>query len=172
MADVLAIYPGTFDPVTQGHVDIIERGSRIFDRVTVAILRNPQKKPLFTAEERVEMIRATFPGNPYIVIDTFDGLLVDYARQQRATVIVRGLRVVSDFEYEFQMTLMNRQLADDIETVFMMPKEAYTYVSSHLVKEVVCLGGTVKRLVPPIVEERLRLKFSPSDEQKETARTS
>ena len=157
-ADTLAIYPGSFDPLTNGHVDIIHRGSGLFDRIVVAILLNVEKSPLFTVEERVEISREVFAPYPNVEVDTFDGLLVEYARRRRAGVIVRGLRAISDFEYEMQMALMNRHLNPDVETVFMMPAEPYTYVSSRLVKEVVALGGSVTKLVPSVVEQRLREK--------------
>lgn len=156
----LAIYPGSFDPITNGHVDIIERGTRHFDRVVVAVLVNEGKAPLFSAAERVQMIRDVFHGRPGLEVDTFGGLLVDYARDKRADVIVKGLRGVSDFEYESQMALMNRRLRGEIETLFMMPAEAYTYTSSRLIKEVARLGGDVTGLVPALVEERLRRKFA------------
>jgi len=155
---VLAVYPGSFDPITMGHVDIIQRGSRLFDRIVVAVLINADKSPLFTVGERVEIARDVFRDRTNVEVDTFDGLLVDYARRRDAKVIVRGLRAVSDFEYEMQMALMNRRLSPDVETVFMMPAEPYTYVSSRLVKEVVALGGSVKGIVPDIVERRLREK--------------
>jgi pantetheine-phosphate adenylyltransferase len=158
MNEVIAIYPGSFDPLTNGHVDIIQRGSRIFDRIVVAVLVNLEKAPLFSVSERVSIARDVFQQWPNVEVDTFDGLLVDYARGRQASVIVRGLRAVSDFEYEMQMALMNRRLNDDVETVFMMPAEPYTYVSSRLVKEVVALGGTVHGLVPDLVEQRLREK--------------
>jgi pantetheine-phosphate adenylyltransferase len=158
MNDVVAIYPGSFDPLTNGHVDIIHRGSRLFDRIVVAVLVNIEKAPLFTVPERVEIARESFQGWPNVEVDTFDGLLVDYARRKGASVIVRGLRAISDFEFEMQMALMNRRLNGDVETVFMMPAEPYTYVSSRLVKEVVALGGSVSGLVPEMVEERLRQK--------------
>ena len=157
-ADTLAIYPGSFDPLTNGHVDIIHRGARLFDRIVVAILLNVEKSPLFTVAERVEIAREVFADNPKVEVDTFDGLLVDYARRKHAGVIVRGLRAISDFEYEMQMALMNRNLNPNVETVFMMPAEPYTYVSSRLVKEVAALGGSVTNLVPRLVEERLREK--------------
>jgi pantetheine-phosphate adenylyltransferase len=158
MNEVIAIYPGSFDPLTNGHVDIIQRGSRIFDRIVVAVLVNLEKAPLFSVSERESIARDVFQQWPNVEVDTFDGLLVDYARGREASVIVRGLRAVSDFEYEMQMALMNRRLNDDVETVFMMPAEPYTYVSSRLVKEVVALGGTVHGLVPDLVEQRLREK--------------
>jgi pantetheine-phosphate adenylyltransferase len=151
----IAIYPGSFDPLTNGHVDIIARGARLFDRIIVAILVNPEKKPLFSPAERVEIAREVFASEPKVEVDTFNGLLVDYARRREAAVIVRGLRAVSDFEYEMQMALMNRHLSPELETVFMMPGEAYTYLSSRLVKEVFALGGSIAGLVPPCVEARL-----------------
>ena len=154
----VAIYPGSFDPLTNGHVDIITRGARLFDEIVVAVLLNPEKSPLFTFDERVDIAREVFASLPNVQVDVFEGLLVDYARRRRATAIVRGLRAISDFEYEMQMALMNRRLSGDIETVFMMPAEAYTYVSSRLVKEIHALGGNVSGLVPPVVEARLRDK--------------
>ena len=154
----LAVYPGSFDPLTNGHVDIIARGVRLFDRIVVAIAVNAEKAPLFTMEERVEIARAVFHDHPTVEVDTFDGLLVDYVARRRADVIVRGLRAVSDYEFEFQMALMNRRLNAKIETVFMMPAEQYTYVSSRLIKGVFRLGGDVTALVPPLVMERLKGK--------------
>jgi pantetheine-phosphate adenylyltransferase len=154
----MAVYPGSFDPLTNGHVDIIERGARLFDRIVVAVLVNIDKHPLFSADERVAIIRAAFRGHSNVEVDTFDGLLVDYARRKGASAIVRGLRAVSDFEYEFQMALMNRRLAPQLETVFMMPGEQYTYISSRLIKEVFMLGGPVDGMVPPLVEDELRKK--------------
>ncbi|MFQ5700411.1 MAG: pantetheine-phosphate adenylyltransferase [Acidobacteriota bacterium] len=151
----LAVYPGTFDPVTNGHLDIIERGSRLFDRVVVAILENLDKKPLFSVAERRELIRQAVGRFPNVSVQTFRGLLVDYVRDCGAHVIVRGLRALSDFEYEFQMALMNRRLDPDVETVFMMPSEAYSYLSSRLVKEVAFLGGDVSGLVPPVVAQAI-----------------
>lgn len=156
----VAVYPGSFDPLTNGHVDIILRGARLFDRIIVAILRNAEKHPLFTPEERVSMAREVFREHPNVDIEAFDGLLVDYAAERQASVIVRGLRAVSDFEFELQMALMNRRLGPDIETVFMMPAEQYTYVSSRLIKEVFALGGPIAGLVPEVVEQHLREKRS------------
>ena len=154
----LAVYPGSFDPLTNGHVDIISRGARLFDSIVVAVLVNIEKAPLFTADERVEIARAVFKGQPNVEVDTFDGLLVDYVERRGAQVIVRGLRAVSDFEFEFQMALMNQRLNQRIETVFMMPAEKYTYISSRLIKEVFSLGGEVRGLVPDTVETWLREK--------------
>jgi pantetheine-phosphate adenylyltransferase len=156
--ELVAVYPGSFDPLTNGHVDIILRGARLFDRIIVAILRNAEKHPLFSPEERVAMAREVFRENDHVDVDVFDGLLVDYASQRGASVIVRGLRAVSDFEFELQMALMNRRLGPDIETVFMMPAEQYTYVSSRLIKEVFALGGPIAGLVPEVVEAHLREK--------------
>ncbi len=151
----LAVFPGSFDPITNGHLDIVERGLRVFDRVRPAILINPEKKPLFSIDERVKLIQETYSHEPRVEVDTFSGLLVDYAVKVGATVILRGIRAISDFEFEFQMALMNRRLNPSIETVFMMPAESYSYVSSRLVKEVFQLGGRVSDLVPPVVERRL-----------------
>jgi pantetheine-phosphate adenylyltransferase len=154
----LAVYPGSFDPLTNGHVDIILRGARLFDRIVVAILVNAEKAPLFSMQERVEITREVFKDHRNVEVDTFGGLLVDYVEARKAQVIVRGLRAVSDFEFEFQMALMNRRLNSKIETVFMMPAEQYTYISSRLIKEVFALGGAVHGLVPDLVEQRLRQK--------------
>jgi pantetheine-phosphate adenylyltransferase len=156
----LAVYPGSFDPLTNGHVDIITRGARLFDRIIVAILVNAEKAPLFSMPERVEIARDVFKGLPNVEVDTFEGLLVDYVARRKAQVIVRGLRAVSDFEFEFQMALMNQRLNSTIETVFMMPAEKYTYTSSRLIKEIVTLGGRIEGLVPERVEERLRAKLA------------
>jgi len=158
MSTTLAVYPGTFDPLTNGHVDIISRGARLFDRIVVAILINAEKAPLFSMDERVEIAREVFKDQRNVEVDTFDGLLVDYVERRRAQVVVRGLRAVSDFEFEFQMALMNHRLNPTIDTVFMMPAEQYTYISSRLIKEVFALGGRVHGLVPEVVEERLRGK--------------
>ena len=154
----IAVFPGSFDPLTSGHVDIIERGRYIFDKVIVAVLINRDKTPLFSTDERVAMIREVFAHQVDVEVDTFDGLLVDYAERKGAHALIRGLRAVSDFEYEFQMALMNRRLNHHLETVFLMPAEQYTYTSSRLIKEVFMLGGEVRGLVPQVVEERLRQK--------------
>ncbi len=159
MSNRTAVYPGSFDPLTLGHVDIIERGSALFDKIVVAVLRNIEKSPVFTLEERIEMIQEAFKDRPNVEADSFSGLLVDYTKSKGASAIVRGVRAISDFEYEFQMALMNRRLAPSIETVFMMPAEEYSYVSSRLVKEVAELGGSVTGLVPPGVERRLKKRF-------------
>jgi pantetheine-phosphate adenylyltransferase len=159
---VTAVYPGTFDPITNGHLDIIRRGGRLFDSVYVAILENPEKAPLFPLEERMEILRAVAGGLPNVRIESFEGLLIDYARARGARAIVRGLRALSDFEYEFQMALMNQRLGPDIDTVFMMPSEAYSFVSSRLVKEVARLGGDVTSLVPPEVAARLGRRYAAS----------
>ena len=159
----LAVYPGSFDPITNGHVDIILRGARLFDRIVVAVLVNADKRPMFDAAERVAMIREVFRDEPAVEAESFDGLLVDYVRRRGAQVIVRGLRAVSDFEYEMQMALLNRHLHADVETVFMMPAEQYTYVSSRLIREVASLGGSVAGLVPPIVLARLAARRAAPD---------
>lgn len=157
--EVIAIYPGSFDPFTNGHLDLIERSTHLFDKLIVAILRNEEKRPLFTLEERQEMLREVLRGYPNVEVDSFDGLLVDFAARRNASVILRGIRAISDYEYELQMALMNRRLRPEIETVFLMAGEAYSFISSRLVKEVAALGGNVSGLVPPLVEERLRRKF-------------
>jgi pantetheine-phosphate adenylyltransferase len=156
----LAIFPGSFDPLTNGHVDIILRSAHLFERVIVAVLVNAEKAPLFSADERIAIIREVFREYPNVDVDTFDGLLVAYARSRRASAIIRGLRAVSDFEYEFQMALMNRHLEPTLETVFMMPAEQYTYLSSRLIKEVFQLGGDIRGLVPPAVERAMREKHA------------
>jgi pantetheine-phosphate adenylyltransferase len=160
-----AIYPGSFDPVTNGHLDIITRGCKLFDEIIIAILVNPEKKPFFSVGERREMLTEVLQridrGNCGLRVDSFEGLLVQYAVAQQAEAIVRGIRAISDYEYELQMALMNRRLEPSIETVFMMPAEAYSYVSSRLVKEVFLLGGALDGLVPPLVEERMKKKISP-----------
>lgn len=159
MQPVKAIYPGTFDPLTNGHLDLISRGAKIVSHLTVAILRNVGKgAPLFSIEERLEMIREATQGFDNVSVETFDGLLVDFARQQGAVAVLRGIRAISDYEYEFQMAMMNRKLAPELETIFMLPHEKYTYVSSRLIKGVVQLGGDVSGLVPELVMERLKAK--------------
>lgn len=154
-----AIYPGSFDPITNGHVSILRSGLKCFDRLVVAVLRNPKKQSLFTVEERVEMIREEFAGEQNIEVDSFDGLLVDYCRKKGTRVVLRGLRAVADFEYELQMANMNRHLDKDIETVFIMANDVYFYVSSNIVKEAATLGGEVSKLVPPSVASRLKTKL-------------
>ncbi|MFN7947807.1 MAG: pantetheine-phosphate adenylyltransferase [Blastocatellia bacterium] len=158
-----AIYPGTFDPVTNGHLDIIERACRLFDEVIVAILINPGKNPMFTLDERIAILNEVLNSRfPQVQVDTFDGLLVDYAARHQAHAVVRGIRAISDYEYELQMALMNRRLNPSVETVFMMSHEDYSYVSSRLIKEVFILGGSVDGLVPELVIERMRAKLGRS----------
>ncbi len=157
---VVAIYPGSFDPITNGHLDLIERGARLFDKLIVAILRNAGKEPLFSVEERVEMLREVVHNFPNVEIDSFDGLLVDYVARRKASVILRGIRAISDYEYELQMALMNNRLSPGTETVFLMSSEAYSFISSKLVKDVFELGGKVSSLVPPAVAARLAEKAS------------
>lgn len=156
----IAIYAGSFDPLTNGHVDIIRRGRRLFDRVIVAVATNIAKKALFDTEERIDIIKAEFADDPGVEVDTFEGLLVDYARRRGAEAILRGLRGVADFEYELQMANMNRKLAEDIETVFLMTEGAHFYVSSRLVKEVASLGGSVDGVVPERVAQLLKARFN------------
>jgi len=158
MSQIVAVYPGSFDPVTNGHLDLISRGAKIFDHLIVAVLQNREKAPLFSAVERVEMLREVTGQWASVEVDLFDGLLVEYVRRRRAHVILRGIRAVSDYEYELQMALMNRRLEPQVETVFMMPDARYSYLSSHLVREIAQLGGRIEGLVPPLVEERLRAK--------------
>ena len=157
-----AIYPGSFDPVTNGHLDIIQRGCKLFDEIIVAILVNPDKTPFFSVEERQEILAGVLKdieqGGCKVVVESFEGLLVQYAAERKANAIVRGIRAISDYEYELQMALMNRRLEPSLETVFMMPAEAYSYVSSRLVKEVFHLGGDIDGLVPRLVEQRMREK--------------
>lgn len=157
---VRAIYPGSFDPLTNGHLDLIERGSKIFDELIVAVLRNAEKDPLFTVIERQQMLEEMLKKYSNVHVDSFDGLLVDYALARNAKAVLRGIRAISDYEYELQMAWMNRKLQPQIETVFMMPAEAYSYLSSRLVKEIFRLGGSVKELVPELVEQKLREKFT------------
>jgi len=156
---VRAIYPGTFDPPTNGHVDLIQRGSKLFDHLTVAVLNNPGKDPLFTVEERVEMLKEATAGIGNVSVATFDGLMVEFARQQGASAVLRGIRAISDYEHEFQMALMNRRLAPEVETVFLQPAGRYSFVSSRMVKEVFSFGGDVSGLVPPNVLKRLRVRI-------------
>ncbi|MFY9747672.1 MAG: pantetheine-phosphate adenylyltransferase [Acidobacteriaceae bacterium] len=158
MNTVKAIYPGSFDPVTNGHLDLIARAANIFDHLVVAILRNSEKNPLFTVEERVAMLSEGIAEFDNVSVSTFDGLLVDFAREERAHAVVRGIRAISDYEYEFQMALMNRRLAPDVETIFLMPDAKYSFVSSRLVKQVFRLGGSVDGLVPKFVVERMKDK--------------
>ncbi len=160
---VIAIYPGSFDPITNGHLDLIQRGSRLFDKLIVSILRNDSKEPLFSVEERIEMLCEVVHVYPNVEVDSFDGLLVDYAAAQSATVLLRGIRAISDYEYELQMALMNRRLSPGIETVFLMANEAYSFISSRLVKEVFGLGGNISGLVPPSVEARLQRRLSKTE---------
>ena len=157
---VTAIYPGSFDPITNGHLDLIQRGSRLFDRLIVSILWNETKEPLFSVDERIEMLREVVHVYPNVEVDSFHGLLVDHASAHSATVLLRGIRAISDYEYELQMALMNRRLRPGIETVFMMAHEAYSFISSRLVKEVFSLGGPITGLVPPPVEVRLQRRLS------------
>jgi pantetheine-phosphate adenylyltransferase len=156
---VRAIYPGSFDPLTNGHLDLIERGSKIFDELIVSVLHNAEKDPLFTLPERLGMMEQMVKGYDNVRVETFEGLLVDYAMQKKAKAVLRGIRAISDYEYELQMAWMNRKLQPQLETVFMMPAEAYSYLSSRLVKEIFRLGGSVRGLVPELVEQRLREKF-------------
>jgi pantetheine-phosphate adenylyltransferase len=159
---VTALYPGTFDPPTNGHVDLITRGSKLFGHLTVAILNNPGKNPLFTVEERVEMLTEVTSSLDNVSVATFEGLMVEFARKQGATAVLRGIRAISDYEYEFQMALMNRRLAPEIETVFLQPAGRYSFVSSRMLKEVFSFGGDVTGLVPPNVLKRLRGRMSKS----------
>jgi pantetheine-phosphate adenylyltransferase len=159
---VIAIYPGSFDPPTNGHLDLIERGSKIFDELVVAILRNPEKDPLFSVSERLSMLESLTGRYSNVRVDTFDGLTVDYAVKVGASSVLRGIRALSDYEYELQMALMNRKLRPELETVFMMPAEKYSYLSSRLVREVAQLGGSIKGLVPELVEQNVKGKLDPA----------
>lgn len=155
----IAVYPGSFDPITNGHLDIVYRALEFVDELIIAILVNPEKQPLFTVKERIALMKEVIPVNARVKIDQFHGLLVDYAEKRNARIILRGLRAVTDFDYEYQMALMNRRLAPEIETVFLVPAEQYTYVSSRLVKEISYLGGAITGLVPDAVEKKMREKF-------------
>jgi pantetheine-phosphate adenylyltransferase len=159
---VTAIYPGSFDPPTNGHLDLVERGSKIFDELIVAVLRNSEKTPLFSVGERRRMLEDLTDGFKNVRVDVFDGLTVDYASRVKASAMLRGIRALSDYEYELQMALMNRKLRPELETVFMMPAEKYSYLSSRLVREVARLGGDISKLVPELVEQRLREKLDPA----------
>ena len=156
----IAIYPGSFDPITNGHLDLIQRGARLFDKLIVSILRHDAKEPLFSVEERMEMLSEVVDVFPNVEVDSFGGLLVDYAAKRSATALLRGIRAISDYEYELQMALMNRRLGPELETIFMMSNEAYSFISSRLVKEVFSLGGDITGLVPPSVETRLKRRLS------------
>jgi pantetheine-phosphate adenylyltransferase len=158
-----ALYPGTFDPPTNGHVDLIHRGAKLFDHLTIGVLLNPVKNPLFTVAERVDMLREATSSMSNVTVDTFDGLMVDYARKLKAGAVLRGIRAISDYEHEFQMALMNRRLAPEVETVFLQPAGRYSFVSSRMVKEVFSFGGDVTGLVPPNVLKRLRERINHSD---------
>ena len=162
MKKIIAIYPGSFDPPTNGHLDLIERGANIFDELVVAILRNPEKNPLFSVAERRLMLESMTAGFSNVRVETFDGLTVDYALSVKASAILRGIRAISDYEYELQMALMNRKMHPELETVFMMPAERYSYLSSRLVREVAQLGGSIQGLVPTMVEQRLKEKLDPA----------
>ncbi|MDD4202898.1 MAG: pantetheine-phosphate adenylyltransferase [Candidatus Omnitrophica bacterium] len=154
------IYPGTFDPITNGHIDIIERASRIYDKVIVSVAENDPKKPMFSVQERVDMVSKAVSNMDRVTVESFKGLLIDYVRSKKVRVVVRGLRMISDFEYEFQMALMNRKIAPDIETIFMMPKANYSYLSSKLIKEAAQLGADISVFVPSFVEKEIKRKMS------------
>ena len=155
----IAVYPGSYDPLTNGHIDIIERGLKIFDKIIVAVLKNPAKTYLFDLEERQQILKSVFSGEKRIIVDHFEGLLVDYLSRKKVNTVVRGLRAISDFEIEFQMALMNRKIEPRIETIFFVPSDSYSFLSSKLVKEIYQLGGEVSSMVPPIVDRKLKEKF-------------
>ena len=157
--EVAAVYAGTFDPVTYGHIDLVQRGRRVFDKLILAVAESGEKNPLFTLEERVEILKEAAKDMSGVEVDSFSGLLVDYMRSRGVRVVLRGLRAVSDFEYEFQIALTNRKLNEEVETIFMMPKEEYSYISSRILKEIVRLGGDVKDFVPPFVQKKLEKKL-------------
>lgn len=159
MKKKIAIYPGTFDPFTNGHLDLVERGLRIFDRVIVAVAPSLKKNPLFTVEERISLIEKSLKQYEGVSYEIFEGLLINYVKDKNGIAIIRGLRAVSDFEYELQMALMNRRLLSEIETVFMMPSEEYSYLTATIIKEIASMGGRVTGLVPPVVEKALKEKF-------------
>lgn len=159
MSEKIAVYPGSYDPLTNGHIDIIQRGLKIFDKIIVAALKNPSKTYLFSLEERMDMLMATFKKAPNIEVDYFEGLLVDYLKKIGVNTVVRGLRAISDFEIEFQMALMNRSIKPEIETIFLVPSICYSYVSSRLVKEIYQLGGGIEKMVPDIVDQKLKKKY-------------
>jgi len=166
ISPTVAIYPGSFDPITNGHLDLIQRGARLFDRLIVAVLRNEDKEPLFSVEERAEMLCDAVGDYPNVEVGSFDGLSVKYAASRSATVLLRGIRAISDYEYELQMALMNRRLCPEIETVFLMANEAFSFVSSRIVKQVFSLGGNVAGLVPPMVEARMRDRMQKSSHKR------
>ncbi len=156
----VAVYPGSFDPITNGHLDVIQRAAAMFDQVIVAVAHNPDKIPMFSLKRRLDLVAAAVKHLPNVIVDDFQGLLVEYCRKRGATVVVRGLRAVSDFEFEFQMALMNRTLQPSVETIFLMPKDEYTFISSRLVKEIAGLGGDVSKFVPPVVQQALQQKLA------------
>jgi pantetheine-phosphate adenylyltransferase len=159
MSEKIAVYPGSYDPLTNGHIDIIQRGLKIFDKIIVAALKNPSKTYLFSLEERMDMLMATFKKTPNIEVDYFEGLLVDYLKKIGVNTVVRGLRAISDFEIEFQMALMNRSIKPEIETIFLVPSICYSFVSSRLVKEIYQLGGGIEKMVPAVVDKKLKEKY-------------
>jgi len=160
MKQPIAIYPGTFDPITFGHMDVVERAAQLFPHVIILVAHNTSKQPLFTGDERIAMVREIFRGRKGIEVEGFDGLLVDYARKRKASVLIRGLRAVSDFEYEFQMALTNRKLSSSLETIFLVPREQYTYLNSSIVRELARLGGDISDFVPATVRRRLKTRYA------------